>query len=434
MWMPDMKRFRFWFMVLSIQLVLAAVIPAAFLLVLPPKEASVTFELPGLMLKDLPPQEAIKQTEAFFRNIVSEGAIVYEGKEERLQIPYSSIWLQFDTEEINKVFEKGQYQNRFFELIGKTSAVPRQISAHPYMNESLFREKMSPIQEICHMDAGNARLLLQQGAVSVIPHSNGRDFDVNRALLYVTERLKADPAGEIVLSEDATPWLFSATEPEITTEMLQSYTQVYGLTQGTIPEGKTEALLNLIRPMENKMIDSGGLFSFRENISSLKETDSLQQFLASCVYQTVLPVENIRVIERKAAVQPVSGIDPGLEVSFENGGDLQFKNTADIPLMLVFEVGQDGRFYTALAGKPGLKSSAIRTESVKIQPSVIYSQDNTLPKDSKEVIEPGKEGLTVKVYRVTEDESIILYEDVYQPVHQIIAIGTGIRKEDIVYK
>ena len=419
---------------MSIQLILAVVVPTATLLILPAKDASVTLEMPGLTLKDLPLREAINQTDDFFKSVVSEGFLVLEEYGERVQIPYSSIWLQFDTTQIQWELEKSQYKNRFFEMIGKRPLQPGSASAQPYVNKALFREKLSPIQEICRIDAQNARLVLQQGGVSIIPETDGREFDADKAISYVLEQLKAEPTRGIILSEGTTPWLFTTIRPEITARTLQSYTQIYGQAQGTIPKGKAEALISLLQSIDNKMIGPGGSFSFRESISLFSETDPLQQLVASIIYQAILPVEELRVTDRKATNQPVSGIEPGLEVSLEKGGDLQFKNTSDMPLMLVFGLEQDEKLSVALAGKPGLTVGAIRTESVKIQPSVIYSQDNTLPKDTKKVTEPGKEGLSVKVYRVTEDGPVQLYEDVYQPVHKIIAVGTGIKKEDIVYK
>lgn len=432
--MPEIKRLRFWFTAISIQLVLAVVVPTATLLVLPPKEASAALEIPGLSLKDLPLHEAEKQADAFFQSIVSDGFLVSEGNGERLQIPYSSIWLQFDTAKVHKALEKSLYQNRFYEMIGKRPPLREPVYVQPYVNEALFREQLLPVQEICHTNALNARLVIQQGAVSVVPHTDGRDFDAEQAISYVLEQLKADPVRRITLSEITTPQLFKAISPDRTTGMLQSYTQVYSLVQATVPEGESEVLTSLIHSIDNKIIEPGSSFSFRENSSLIRETDPLQQLAASIIYELILPIRELRVIDRKAAKYPVSGIDPGFEVSLENGGDLQFTNTSEIPLMLVMQLEQDGKLSAALVGEPGLTVGVIRTETAVIQPSVVYSQDNTLPKDVQKVMEPGKEGLSVRVYRVTEDESVQLYEDVYQPVHKIISVGTGIKKEDIVYK
>jgi uncharacterized protein YabE (DUF348 family) len=86
----------------------------------------------------------------------------------------------------------------------------------------------------------------------------------------------------------------------------------------------------------------------------------------------------------------------------------------------------------AVAGKPGLKAGEIKTEKTKIIPPVIYSQDNTLPEKEQKVVEPGKDGLSVRVYRIINGESAMLYEDVYPPVEKVIAIGSGVKKADII--
>lgn len=432
--MTGMKRFRFWFLIFSVQLILAVVVPTAVLFSLPAQETSSALEIPGLILEDLPLQDAMKQAEGFYQTIVSQGTIVFEGQDRQVQIPYSSIGLAFDTAEVLQELGKGRYQNRLFELIGKADPIRKQVGAAPYMNEALFREEFSVIQELCYLEPQNARLVLQQKAVSVTPSVIGRVFDVDKAKEYVTEQLRTNPTDQIILSESKTPWLFTATEPEITTQKLQGYTQVYSFIQGTILDEKTQAFYSLLQPLDNLMIQEGDSFSFRDSIPLFKGTDPLQQLLASSIYQAILPVAELRVLNRKAADQPVPGIEPGFEVSFEDDADLEFKNTANIPLMLVFQLEHDGSWSTALVGQPGLSSGVVRAEYTKIQPSVIYSQQNDLPRDAKEVLEPGKDGLTAKVYRMTGDESEKLYEDVYQPVHKIIGVGTGIKKKDIIFK
>ncbi|MBP7175007.1 MAG: G5 domain-containing protein [Thermoclostridium sp.] len=432
--MSGMKRLRFWFLILSIQLILAVVVPTAVLYMLPARDMASNLKIPGLTISQLPLQDAIEQTQSFYKNIVSQGAIVFEGRDKQVQIPYSSIGLQFDTAEVLNELGKSRYQNRLFELIGKADSIQKQVTATPYMNEALFKDELSVIQQLCHREPENARMVLQQEGVSVSPSADGCELDVDKALQYTTEQLQINPSEQIILSENRTPWLFTATGPQITTEKLQKFTQIYSLVQSTIPDEKTEALYSLLQPLDNTMIQVGDTFSFRQCISLFKGTDPLQQLLASSIYQAILPVGELRVLNRKAANQPIPGIEPGLEVSLEGDGDLQFKNTASIPLMLIFQLDQDGRFSTALVGQPGLNPGVVRAEHTKIQPSVIYSQQNNLPKDAQEVLEPGRDGLAVTIYRMTGDEAEELYEDVYQPVHKIIAVGTGVKKKNIIFK
>ena len=135
---------------------------------------------------------------------------------------------------------------------------------------------------------------------------------------------------------------------------------------------------------------------------------------------------------RKPSNQPISGIEAGFEVNLEDDGDLKFLNDSANEIAIIFQTNDNNEWIIAIAGKPGLNAGEIITEKTKIAPPVIYSQDNTLPEKEQRVVEPGKDGLSVKVYRVLNGESVMLYEDVYPPVERVIAIGSGVKKVDII--
>ena len=430
--MLEFKRIRFWLIVFSLQMLLAVGIPTGLMLMLPSQELSVSLELPGLVFDNLSPDKAKEAINAFYDAIAQEGEIVLESEGKRMRIPYSSFELQIDIERVLERIEKGQYGNRFFQLIGKVGADPGMAKPELYMNEARFRDVFTDAKDFFHIEPGNAELIFAQGTLSVTPQKDGRELDIDKALQYIQKQLRTNPTVEMVLSQSMTPELFIVTEPEITTKQLQSYSQLYPIATGRVPSEKAEAFRLLTQNVQNVIIKPDEIFSFREKITPV--LDPLQEHLASAVYQAVLPVEAIKIIGRETSNQPIPGIEPGLEVSLENTKDLQYKNTSKTELILLFEICDSGIWNAALAGKPGLRYGAIKTEPTKIAPSTIYSQDSSLPENWEEVKEPGKEGLLVKVYRIADEQYIKLYEDVYQPVHKIIAIGTGIKKEDIVRK
>lgn len=430
--MFDFKRIRFWWLVISIQVLLTAVVPSAVLLMLPAEEAPVSLEMPGMRIENQLPGEAYLSVEAFCESIVAEGAIFVETEEGQIRIPYSDVGLQIDIGKLRGLIQDGQSRNRFHQVVGNSSETTLQFVPDIYLNEALFTDAFSRIREIYHVNTQNAVLTLQDGVLSVTPHSDGSELDIKKTLAFVKQQLQYGLSKEIAVTAD--PQLFSTIRAEITEQQLQRLSVPYGLNQGDIPPGKADEFKSLVQSLENRMIKPGEVFSLKERMASFNPSDPLVQLLASGIYRAVLPLEDVRILWRKASNQPVSGIEPGLEVSLENEGDLQFKNTSDTPLMLVFQVTDSGRYSAAVAGNPGLRSGEIKTQQTRIQPSIIYSQSNTLPEDAKEVLEPGKEGLSVKVYRVIDGESAKLYEDVYQPIHKIIAVGTGITKEELVRK
>lgn len=431
--LSSQKGIRFWFVIFSIQILAAAIVPSAVMLMLPAQGSPMSIEVSGITLENVNPEDFRDILTEHFQSIVRDGAIVFESEGKQFRLPYSSIGLQIDGDRICDALEKGNYSNRFFQLIGKESYQATGLKPEIYINEVKYRDVVSDIRDFYHREQRNAELVLKQDTLSVEPHHDGLEFHADPALQYIQERLQDDLSKELVISQDTASKLFSKIKPEVTTDYLQKF-QIYGLAEGKLPDGKSEAFGRLVETLENKRIKPGETFSFRERILSFSETDSLQSLLASAIYQAVLPVVEIKITGRIAANQPMPGIAPGLEINLENGGDLQFVNTSKTDLILVFDISEPGVWKAALAGQPGLSVGTIKTETMKISPSVIYSQDSTLAENVQEVREPGKEGLSVKVYRVVEGVSTELYEDTYQPVHKIIAVGTGIKKEDIIRK
>lgn len=430
--MFDFKRIRFWWLIISIQVLLSAIVPSAVLMMLPALEAPVSLEMSGLLIEAQSPLKARAAVESFCESIVEEGKIVVETNKGQIIIPYNTIGLQIDTGRLQEFMQNGQARNRFYQLAGKTDDELPRFDPDIYINEAQFIDSFSTVCEIYHTDKQNAGLVLKDGALLVTPHSDGYDFDVQKALRFVKEQLQSGLSKEIILTADSQ--FFPTIHAEITEQQLQRYSGLYGFHQGDVPEGRVQEFRSLVQSLENQWIQPGETFSLKDRMASFTPSEPLTQLLASCIYQAVLPVEDVRILWRKASNQPVPGIEPGLEVSLDNEGDLQFKNTSGTPLILMFEITDSGRYSAAVAGTPGLRVGELKTQQSKIPPSVIYSQSNTLPENAKEVIEPGREGLNVKVYRVTDGKTDKLYEDVYQPIHKIIAVGTGIKKEDLVRK
>ncbi|HEY8500374.1 MAG TPA: G5 domain-containing protein, partial [Clostridia bacterium] len=226
--------------------------------------------------------------------------------------------------------------------------------------------------------------------------------------------------------------LFDVIDPEYTTDEHNAFTQIYAKAQGALPAGTAESFKNIISQAGFYIIGSGQTISFKEDMPLISELKDLNIILASALYKAVLPFEDIKVMWRKPSSQPVPGVEAGFEVSLEDDGDLKFLNDSAYAVTVIFQVNDNNEWIMALAGKPGLKAGEIKTEETKITPPVIYSQDNTLPEKEQRVVEPGKDGLSVKVYRVINGEPAMLYEDVYPPVERVISIGSGVTKAEIV--
>lgn len=426
------KNFRFWFFIFAIQIFLACLIPTAVLLLLPSADTPVSLEVAGLSMSNVDMSEAKDILSRHFREIIEKGELVFESNGKQEKIPYTDFEVQIDVESIFEQIEKGRYKNRYFQLIGKTTGNEGEYIPEIYYNEAKLKSIIVKMEEFLYQKAVGAGLTLSDGGVRVSAHQNGHKLNPEKALDYIKGQITSEPSEKIIISKETAPGLFDVIEPEYTADDFNDLMQIYAKEQGALPAGTAEGFKDIISKAGFYIISPGQTISFRDNMPLISELKDLNIILASALYKAVLPFEDIKVTWRKPSAQPVPGIEAGFEVSLEDDGDLKFLNDSAYAVAVIFEMNDDNEWILAVAGKPGLKAGEIKTEKTKITPPVIYSQDNTLPEKEQRVVEPGKDGLSVKVYRDINGELSMLYEDVYPPVEKVIAIGSGVKKADIV--
>jgi hypothetical protein len=392
----------------------------------------VSLEVAGLSISNVDILEAKNILTRHFREIIEKGELVFESGGKQEKIPYSDFEVQIDLGNIFDQTEKGQYKNRFFQLIGKTAEYESEYIPKIYYNEAKLKNIIFDKEHFFYQEAVGAGLTLMDGDVCVSAHQNGHKLNAEKTLNYIKEQITSDPSQKIIISKETVPGSFDVIYPEYTTDELKEFSQIYAKEQGMLPEGMAEGFKNMIAQTGFYIIGSGQTISFRENMPLISELKELDTILASALYKAILPFEDIKVTWRKPSSQPIPGVEAGFEVNFEDDGDLKFFNDSVFDIAVIIQTNGDNEWTVAVAGKPGLKAGEIRTEKTKITPPIIYSQDNTLPEKEQRVVEPGRDGLSVKVYRVIDGESAMLYEDVYAPVEKVIAIGSGVKKADII--
>ncbi|NLG88267.1 MAG: hypothetical protein GX494_03480 [Clostridiaceae bacterium] len=426
------KNFRFWFCIFAVQIIVACMVPTAVLLSLPPSEMQVYLDIAGISVSGADISEAKDILERHFREIIEKGGLIFESDGKQEKIPYTGFELQIDIQGLFEQVEKGRFGNRYFQMIGKTDGYTGGYIPEVYYNEAKLKSIVMEMEDFFYQQPVNAGITLSDGSLSVYEHQNGFKLDASKTLEYIKEKITTDTSKEIIISKDTTPGLFNVIEPEYTADELAGFTQIYAVERGKLPEGTAENFKEAASHTDYYIIGSGRTISFKEDMPIFAGLKDLNTILASALYKAILPFEDIKVTWRKPSAQPISGIEAGFEVSLEDEGDLKFLNDSADEIAIVFQVNENNEWIIAVAGKPGLKAGEIKTEKTRITPPVIYSQDNTLPEKEQKVVEPGKDGLSVKVYRVLNGDSVMLYEDVYPPVERVISIGSGVKKADII--
>ena len=292
------KNFRFWFLIFAIQIFIACLIPTAVLLLLPSADMPVSLEVAGLSISNVDISEAKGILTRHFREIIEKGELIFESDGKQEKISYTDFEVQIEMGSTFKQIEKGQYKNRYFQMIGKTPEYEEEYIPEIYYNEAKLKSIIIKIEDFFFQKAIKAGLMLLDGNVRVSAHQNGRKLNTEKTLDYIKEQLTTDPSQKIVISEEAVPGLFDVIEPEYTTDELNEFTQVYAKEQGVLPAETAESFKNIIAREGCYIIGSGQAVSLLEEMPSISELKNLNMLLESPLYKAELPFEDIKVTWR----------------------------------------------------------------------------------------------------------------------------------------
>lgn len=153
------------------------------------------------------------------------------------------------------------------------------------------------------------------------------------------------------------------------------------------------------------------------------EEDLLNR-LATALYQAALPIDGIKVLNRKPAQKAVSYAEPGLEAVIEGeGANLVLKNETGKPLMLLSDITLD-KFYIYVASTGDIATGTITVEKKDIVPPPVITVVNTSlsPKVTR-VVSEGIPGYTAYVTRTINGKTDEISRDKYQPVSRTVETG-----------
>jgi len=153
------------------------------------------------------------------------------------------------------------------------------------------------------------------------------------------------------------------------------------------------------------------------------EKDLLNR-VATAVYQAALPMDGIKVLNRKPAQRAVPYAESGLEAVIEGeGANLIFSNETGKPLLLLSEIIA-GRFNVFFASTGEIITGTLNVEKRDfIPPSVITVVNESLSPNVTRVISEGVPGFTAYVTRKINGKTEEISRDKYQPVSRTVETG-----------
>lgn len=157
--------------------------------------------------------------------------------------------------------------------------------------------------------------------------------------------------------------------------------------------------------------------------------------LATTLYNALLQTD-LEVKERWPHSFSVDYAPPGLDATLMGStADLKFRNSTDCPVY-ISAVAENGSLTVTLFGAAGenVINRQIVTEKEEVPPPVVVKYDSTLPKGESRLVQKGKAGYRVKVFRITETEGgetsrELLSENYYYPQPTIYSSGDSLPNE-----
>lgn len=421
-----MKLFRkfFWIFMIVLQSLLGVGAGLLFLSSVSVDTVSTNTKMGGLAIDGLSLGEAKTAITSYYEDLINKGSLIVEIN----QKPFKLAYLDFDVViNIDKTFEnlKKSVPQNGFELFFAESK--KMLVLKPAFNynsgkllaqcETLFSQfEKAPVPE---------RYEVQDGVLKFIPQISGRNLDYPRLEQELKEKMFAYPQEPYRIDTQTTPLFLEAKSESLYKE---PFTILISKAQVPLEPGLEEKVQGYLQPFQNavfeksKQINLNSLLDFSQFTSDV-EKDLLNR-IATALYQSALPIDEIKVLNRKPSQRAVSYTEPGLEAVIEGkGANLIMNNETDGPLMLLTDV-TDSTITFYMASTIDLKSGILITQKKdQVPPPIITSVNKALAPNVTKVISEGVPGYTVYVSRLIDDDRVELYHDRYQPVSKIVETG-----------
>lgn len=300
-------------------------------------------------------------------------------------------------------------------------------------NESKLRMALVDISDDIRIEPVEAQIYYSTGTVEKVADTAGVSLNVANAVEIIRRKLSENPFSAITL-DSANGYVLQPENAAVTMKDYDDIQQVLAECTTTVIDEElsedirfaAEAINGVILPAALE----GGIppeFSFVECLKEMQadfenESDGYNQ-VASTLYVALLsagiPKDSITRMPHEFATDY---IDPGLDAWISgNAGDLKFISPFSHKTAIFTEF-KDGRITVALAGsmKDKKEDYKITMEVVqRFKPSVVYVENSVLKPGERVILNPGKEGVMVNVFRNDE----LISTDEYKAEKSIIQIA-----------
>lgn len=313
-----------------------------------------------------------------------------------------------------------------------------------YRNEPLLAWAEAQKQRL-DQEALNAAVWVEEGVVKTFPEQIGRSLALSSLMEVITEQLVEKP-GEVISVA------LEIKQPEVTLETLGDFSREL-VRFSTHLQDNSDRNTNVqiaAERINSARLLPGELFSFNNRVGDVVPAEGFQPApviangrvvmgvgggvcqVSSTLYQAALR-GGLDIVERWHHSVPVGYLPLGMDAAVASGTkDLVVRNPYPAPLMIGAWIEGD-QHITAIFGAQDVQVPKVNVEirqQRQLLPSTTVMEDEQLDKGVKVVVQPGKKGHWLQVYRIMEQEDgqqweELISEDHYPPVNEILRIGTG---------
>lgn len=404
----------------------------------------------GIPVGGLTPAEAARKLENALPS-PAKTELKFEDTEKSHTIALSDIDGKYDylatAEEALKCGKKGVNLSHLMSVL-RLRAEPAELAPKIIYDEEKLRQVVKLLEEKWEVQPQDATVKILNNEVIIIPEKNGYSLDFEKTLEQARLAL-ARGTFHIAASGRVLKPEITCTDLKGIDTLLSEYTTTFNSSAGN----RTHNIALASAAIDGVLLKPGEVFSLNRQLGPrlaqagylkapvIMKNRLVEDFgggicqVATTLYNAVL-LAGLEVIERFPHSRPVNYAPPGLDATISGDYlDLKFANNTGATVYIASQLGAE-TYTVRIFGrnKDNNQTIRIKSENIPIKPKVVVIQDDTVPKGETKVINPGKAGYKVKVYReVVVDGRVesrtLISEDFYSPEDRVIY--TGPREEEL---
>lgn len=208
-----------------------------------------------------------------------------------------------------------------------------------------------------------------------------------------------------------------------------------------LPSLSNASLDYIINELDGQLIEAKGLFSFFDSMETperLLDSGAESSFLGTGLYTLFLQTDFKIVSRTQQLTMPTYG-EKGLnaEVNKKNDKDLVAINSSDSTYRLKIDKTKDTVTFSLEGNEPTTTYDITIENEKEIKPRTIYRYSKRITPGTHEVVQPGRDGLSLQIVRKTYENGEYIGEsvvsrDVYLPTPLILLVSPDeVVEEDV---